>query len=211
MRDTAPGAAWGRELAILRENVLPHVGPGDRLVVAPIGSHSYTDSPVLDLTLESASAIGSNPLQLTLRNRNLLRHAYAAAVRGLANDRSTANTEIIAATMAAADRFGSNPGAAKVLILDSTGYEQSSLLNMADVRQQLDADTIAQLVERIRRANELPRLDGMRVCVAGISAGEGGWAVERRIIDVRAFWQAFFRASGATLVSYGTTPEGCLS
>ncbi len=210
VRDTAPGGAWPREMNILQTEILPHIGSGDRLVVAPIGDHAYTDAPVLDVTLEAPSAFGANPLQLTLRNRAILRQAFATAEHGLEADRSGKHTEIIAATMAAADRFGAEPDATKILIVDSTGYEQSSLVNMADVHQQLDPRSISLLIASIRRAEEMPQLDGVRVCVAGISSGEGGWAVERRVLAIRAFWAAFFHAAGARVVSYGTTPQACL-
>lgn len=209
VRDTAPGTAWTRELAVLRDEVLPHVGAGDHLIVGPIGAHSYTDPPVLDLRLEAPTAFGSNPLQLTLKNRRLLQNAYATAVRGLEDDRSTNRTEIVAATMAAADRFAAAPDAEKILILDSTAYEQSSVVNMADVRQTLDAASIARLIAHVRAAHELPDLHGVRVCITGISAGERGWADEQRVLGVRAFWRAFFNASGARLVAYGTSPEAC--
>lgn len=209
VRDAAPGQAWSRETSVLHDDVLPHIGGGDRLVVAPIGTRSYTDPPVLDLTLASPSAFGANPLQLTLQNRRLLRSAYATAVRGLARDRSARQTEIVAALMAAADRFSAEPDAVKVLVLDSTAYEQSSIVNMADSRETLDAGAIAQLVAHIRVLHELPDLHGVRVCVTGITAGERGWADEERVLAVRAFWRAFFAASGATLVSYGTSPDAC--
>jgi hypothetical protein len=210
VRDAAPGNAWNAELAVLRNQVLPQIRAGDHFIVAPAGAHSYTQAPALDVTLGSTSAFGPNPLQVTIRNRALAQRAYATIVSALESSRSKNQTEIVAATMAAADRFAAYPGAEKILILDSTGYEQSTLLNMADVRQPLDARTDALLVERFRRANELPDLHGVRVCVAGISSGESGWAVERRVLAVRAFWERFFSATGATLVSYGTTLEGCL-
>ncbi len=210
VRDTAPGEAWNRELAVLRDVVLPHIAPGDDFIVAPVGAHAYTDAPVVDLVLEEPSAFGANPLQLTLRNRRLLRSAYSAAERGLEDDRSTNETEIVAATMAAADRFASAERAQKILILDSTAYEQSNVVNMADIRQSLDTAAIARLIAHLRRVNELPDLRGVLVCVTGITAGEHGWADEQRVLDVRAFWRAFFSASGATLVAYGTSPEPCL-
>ncbi len=197
-------------MRILKTEILPHVGAGDTLVVAPIGDHAYTDAPVADVTLERPSAFGANPLQLTLRNRAMLRGLFPAVERRLEADRSSGHTEIVAATMAAADRFNGEPDAAKILIIDSTAYEQSSLVNMADVRQQLDPRSIALLIATIRRANQLPGLSGVRVCVVGISAGEGGWAVERRVLAIRAFWAAFFRAAGAQLASYGTPATGCL-
>lgn len=210
VRDAAPGAAWTRELAILKTEILPSVGSGDRLVVAPIGDHAYTDSPVLDLPFAPPSAFGANPLQLMLRSRTLRQHAFATAERGLETDRSSAHTEIIAATMAAADRFAGEPDATKILILDTTGYEQSSLVNMADVHAQLDPRSISLLIDSIRRAEEMPSLRGVLVCVTGISSGERGWAAERRVLAIRAFWNAFFAAAGAHLASYGTAPETCL-
>lgn len=210
VRDAAPGSAWPREMTLLGTAILPFVGSGDRFVVAPIGDHAYTDTPVLDIALEAPSAFGANPLQLTMRNRTVLRNALATVERRLEADRSSAHTEIIAAVMAAADRFNSEPTATMILVIDSTGYEQSSLVNMADVHQQLDPRSVSLLIERIRRASELPQLSGVLVCFAGISSGKGGWAVERRILAIRAFWEAFFHAAGARLVSYGTTPEDCL-
>ena len=210
VRDTAPGGAWPREMSILKTEILPHIGSGDTFVVAPIGDHAYTDAPAADMTFEAPSALGANPLQLTLRNRALLHGLFTTIARRLERDHSRGRTEIIAATMAAADRFNADPEAAKILIIDSTGYEQSSLVNMADVHQQLDPRSISLLIASIRRANELPQLSGARVCIVGISSGEGGWAVERRVLAIRAFWEAFFHAAGAQLVSYGTAPEGCL-
>jgi hypothetical protein len=210
VRDAAPGAAWTRELAILKTEILPSVGSGDRLVVAPIGDHAYTDSPVLDLPFAAPSAFGANPLQLTLRSRTLRQHAFTTVERGLEADRSSVHTEIIAATMAAADRFAGDPDATKILILDTTGYEQSSLVNMADVHQELDPRSISLLIDGIRRADEMPTLPGVLVCVTGISSGERGWAAERRVLAIRAFWSAFFEAAGAQLASYGMAPQACL-
>lgn len=206
---TAPGTAWSGEKTVFESQVLGHLRPGDRLLLVGVDASSYTDDPVFDATLETASVLGANALDAKRQNRKVRQDAEAAFEQ-LHGSTAGHRTEIVSAILAASQRFEGRPAAQNVLILESTGYEQSGVINMGDARLKLTQSTIEATIDKIRRAGELPRLDGVRVCFAGITSGQGGWAASRRVVTIEAFWRAFFRAGGARLISYGAALTNCL-
>lgn len=204
----APGTEWGNETELFQRDVLSEVGDGDRLLVAPIDANSYSDAPVFDETFPAVS-IQNVPLTVTMRTRDLRNAAVAAFGRlGLSNE--SRRTEIVGAILAAGNRFETSRATRKVLVIISSGFEQSGLVNMADVRMRLAPGLTSELIRAIRARGELPSLSGVDVCFGGITAGENGWAEQRRLLEIGEFWRQFFMASGARLRSYGAAFHGCV-
>jgi hypothetical protein len=66
-------------------------------------------------------------------------------------------------------------------------------------RMTLSREAIPQLIARERKARRIPKLDGVRVWVAGAGAGGGSGLPGERLRWIEEFWLEYFRAAGADL------------
>jgi len=169
----------------------------------PVSDASATERPLLDESIPGESVVGKNSRQL----RDMASADRLAAEKALGDlSRRTdgrQRTEIIAAVNGAAERFlDDGPGTKKYLLILTTGYEQSSIVNMADVRLDLRQATWP-LIRRLTRTGAMPNLRGVDVCMGSVTSGLGAWADTPQYRRIHAFWGAFFAQSGARLVSYG--------
>ncbi len=205
IRADAPGQAWPLETAAYRELGTALFGPGQHVVVTPLSDLSATEASVFDQSVESDSLVGANPMQIKERAAKI-RADYDRAIVPLAErhvDRP--RTEIISAVVASASRFEDDPADAdKVLVILSTGFEQSGVLNMGDASLSLRAETPAILAS-LRHRDLVPNLAGVRVCMAGITAGANGWADTNAALAIKTFWDDYFRATGARLIDFSPT------
>jgi hypothetical protein len=206
-RREAPGAAWQVEEAAYRHLTNAAIKSGWRVVVTPITDRSLAVPPLFDTTIPAFSIFGENEYHLK-KDIAADRSRADQALRTLWTYPGVNRTEILAAVNGAADRFEDDSADRKVLVIISTGYEQSSIVNMADYNADLYAAT-RRILHHMRVTRTLPRLSGVSVCMAGITSGQHNWADLKRSRDVRHFWHAFFSATGARLVSYGVSLEGC--
>jgi len=212
IRADAPGPAWNAESLDYRVLERLAFSYGHHVVITPISDASSTERPLLDASIPGLSLTGLNPRQLddlAVADRKLSESAlHALWSRAAGRQR----TEIIAATVAAAERFADDPpGTRKILIVLSTGFEQSSVVNMADVSQNLNAETWP-VIRRLGKSQMLPQLSGVTVCMASISAGLHGWSDSPEYRRIHRFWHAYFQTAGAALISYGPAlPDRCIN
>jgi hypothetical protein len=201
----APGPAWTLENSAYAALGKALFGPGQHVVVTPVSDLSATEAPIFDESVEGDSLIGDNPLQIKERAAQI-RMEYDNVRDKLDTHRAgRPRTEIISAVVASASRFKNDTqNTDKVLIILSTGFEQSGMLNMGDASLSLRAATPA-ILHALRHRNLIPDLSGVKVCMAGITPGENGWADTNASLAIKSFWDAYFRAAGARLIDFGPT------
>jgi hypothetical protein len=206
----APGAAWTVEKTAYEKAVKQAFRQGWHVVVAPISDHSLTEEPLVSVDFPSLSAMGLTQGQFSMR---MLGPAEQRARTALSTIRARSNskqrTEIIAAVLASSDRFTDDAQREKLLVILSTGFEQSSFLNMGDYRLDLNDRVGERIIEHLKTVGAFPRLKGVRVCMAGITSGKNDWADPIRARNVKHFWHRFFSAAGADLVLYDVSIDGC--
>lgn len=205
IKPLAPGRAWHLEGSAYRELGKVLFGPGQHVVVTPLSDLSATEPSIFDEDIGNVSLIGKNPMQLreeAAKIRTKFHHAFSQlAMRRIDRRR----TEIISAVVASAWRFRDDPrGTEKVLIILSTGFEQSGLLNMGDVSLNLRAES-PYILRALRRRGLVPSLVGVKVCMIGITAGQNGLVDTNTALAVRSFWDSYFRAAGAQLIDFSPT------
>ena len=212
VRADAPGSAWELENSAYSALGKELFGPGQHVVVTPLSDRSATEASVFDETIESNSLGGDNPLQIK-EHAAKIRSEYEAAVGKLDTHRAGhPQTEIITAIVESAERFKDDPPEMdKVLIILSTGFEQSGSVNMGDASLSLRAAT-PSILRSLHSRDLIPDLSGVKVCMAGITAGSNQWADANASLAIKSFWEAYFRAAGARLIDFSPTLSAtCLS
>lgn len=201
----APGPAWVLENSAYAALGKALFGPGQHVVVTPVSDLSATAPSIFDETVEGDSLIGDNPMQIKERAAEL-RMKYDNAREKLDSYRARGpRTEIISAVVASASRFTEDAqNTDKVLIILSSGFEQSSMLNMGDASLSLRATT-PTILQRLRHRDVIPDLSGVQVCMAGITSGKDGWADTNASLAIKSFWDAYFQAAGAHLIDFSPT------
>jgi len=164
--------------------------PGDRLVLAPIHSHTWTNfAPSLDSTVPNLeSEIDQDEAQV--RQQQTAINAFSAL------QRISDNTQILDATKAAEQQFASAGDGERWLVVLSDMLEDSGDLKFD--RQKLDSAAMNSLIDRRRKAGLLPRLEGVLVYVGGARAADA-----TKMAEVQTFWEKYFAECGAKLAAYG--------
>jgi hypothetical protein len=212
VRADAPGPAWAAEAGDYRILERSVFNPGYHVVVAPISDSSSTERTLFDEVMPVYSISGLNPRQLNdLADRFRKKSEVSLGLLWM-RQTGRARTEIIAAAAGAAERFADDPkGTRKILVILSTGFEQSSVVNMADSSQNLKTQTWP-VIRHLAKSDMLPRLNGVEVCMGSISSGLHGWADSPQYRRIHGFWSALFNVAGARLVGYGPSlPARCVS
>ncbi|HEY5257198.1 MAG TPA: hypothetical protein VIJ12_02360 [Candidatus Baltobacteraceae bacterium] len=212
IRELAPGDAWTLEAAAYRATYdALAANDSTRVVVTPISDNSLSEVPLLDAVSPHEGLFGMNERDARLRRTALTALANAALSELGQRTTGRGRTEIINAIFGAANRFESvTKGARNLLVILSSGFEQSSILNMADYRLTLNSNaTLGRVLEHLKATGQVVDLRGTDVCMIGITSGDGHWADFNRSRGVRRFWQRYFADSGANLVGYGTDIQSC--
>ena len=205
IKPLAPGRAWQLERAAYRKLGKVLFGPGQHVVVTPLSDLSATEPSIFDESIGNVSLIGKNPMQLREDAAKIRAKFYRSFSQLSVRHIDRKRTEIISAVVASAWRFRDDPpGTEKVLIILSTGFEQSGLLNMGDVSLNLRTES-PYVLEALRRRGLVPSRLGVKVCMIGITAGQNGLVDTNTALAVRSFWDSYFRAAGAQLVDFSPT------
>lgn len=82
---------------------------------------------------------------------------------------------------------------------------------MGDASLSLRAAT-PSILRSLSHRDLIPDLSGVKVCMAGITAGSNEWADANATLAIKSFWDAYFRAAGARLIDFSPTLSAtCLS
>jgi hypothetical protein len=146
--------------------------------------------------IKEAKRIGQARVQLLTRVSQRLRQAHTNC---------SDSSEIIAEINAAAQRLPSNAGR---LIIISHGFEQSTLANFYDWNLPPNPQVF---LKHLAKKRLIPKLQGVNVCMLGITSGNDNNARGDLAWRVRGYWEAFFERAGANLEAYGFSDCGNIS
>ena len=181
------------------DNIGMGIGPGGRVLVAEIGDADRSRfRTLLDVEAEDSS--------VTLESEANLRQARAEladALPTLLPERAVPtarNTRILDAIAAVSEVFQPGSGKTGRLLILSDGIEEGPVVNLA--RLPAGPEAISGALEEAREEGLLPDLSGVELHIIGA----GGDGTPMGVQGVRAFWEAYAEATGATLVRIGRLP-----
>lgn len=93
----------------------------------------------------------------------------------------------------------------KILVVFSDMIEQSRHYDFT--REKLTQNRIQEIINTLKKDNQLPNLKGVKVWVAGATAAVKGGLSPQKIYEIENFWLRYFEACGADLTKdrYSTT------
>ena len=186
------------------------IQPGWHVVIAPISERSFGIAALYDETLAAFSPTGTNYYQQDLAMKKARGDLTKVLATLETSSAGSDRTEIIAALGAASERFASDENAGKkLLVILTPGFEQSSIVNMGDYHLNLNDAVSDRIIRHLEALGTMPRLAGVRVCMAGVTAGDRRWADYKRQINIEHFWHTFFSRAGAQLTGYSPSLATC--
>jgi hypothetical protein len=212
VRHLAPGSAWDLETQSFRATYAELLSrSGYRVVVTPISDHSLGEASLFDQIAPIESFFGSN--HDDAQSQRTVQEKKAEGALSVLDSRRSGpkRTEIINAIVGAKDRFEADSRFLhRLLIIVSTGFEQSSVVNMADYNLKLNWPFMRKrLIDHLKATGQVVDLRAVDVCMLAITSGDGNWADYNRSRGVRKFWEDYLAAGGANLVGYGGTIGSC--
>jgi hypothetical protein len=182
------------------EGIGAGINAGGRVLVAEIGdtdrSHFRT---LLDIRVEDSD--------VRLKREGNLRKARTELTEALpillpeAPGPAAGSTRILETIAAAAEAFHADSARGGRLFILSDAIEESRAVNLA--RLPAGPDAVAGAIAEARTAGLLPDLKGVDLHIIGA----GGDGTPSGVEGIRAFWQAYAEATGATLVNIGRLPH----
>lgn len=171
------------------EKIYQSLQPGDRVLIGAITGRSFIDfKPVVDAEI---------PEQSIWVNRIAFEQNMAKTKKNLQNEmekllslkRGTPRTEIIN-SLNIADKIFHNEKRQKILVLLSDMVQDSKEYNFERVK--ITNAYISKIISDRKKQNLIPRLDNVKVYVAGASAKD-----TKRFQLIEKFWSRYFEACGA--------------
>lgn len=171
---------------------------GDVITENTLASASYP----INFTFPVYSPWKSSPMKHAKKMKDGVEHVQTDATNLMLKAKPAPSTDLMNAFQLAEQVFTSNEcrGAKeKTLLVFSDMLEQSKRYNFDSER--LTDKRISEIIARERKDGHLPDLKGVRVWVAGATASAGGSrrVNPEKIYQIRNFWLAYFKASGADL------------
>jgi hypothetical protein len=194
---TGDKALYEQDLANV---ILPSLGEGDRLIIAPISDKTFTDfHPMVEATFPSKPHFNGwmdNVLKYNQQVKDVdaqvaqLKSRLKTEISNLfARGRGSSQTDIFSSLVIAEKLFDNEPRR-KVLVLMSDMIQDYPPYRFEKVRWSQDINQ--QILTDLDARGFVPDLSGVCVYVSGISAQSADMA--ERISD---FWQAYFRRTNA--------------
>lgn len=187
-----PGAPDPYRLTL--DRVVKSLGAGDRILIAKITANSMTQFQLIhEVTFPTFNLLVDAKLKYD-RTMQGMRAELDRALDTAFEDRrkkGSARTDLMSSLILAGHYFSKTPpGSKKVLLILSDMVEDSTAYNFERIR--LNDGDINRIIAKEKAAQRLPALNGVEVCVSGASANS-----TQRMLDVKRFWFAYFRESGA--------------
>lgn len=188
---TTPDAEWAVYGAAIEQLLDPEqgIGPGDRVVLAPINAATLTTFlPTADVSFPR-SGVALNDED----DAELARLRLRAAFDDLREMPRAPWTHIVDAAHVAAQLFRNDERRTKRhLVLLTDGQEESPDINFRE--SPPDDDTTLAIIERLAAADRIPDLQGVQVYLVGAQA-----STPEAMTKIEMFWRKFFDAAGAWL------------
>jgi hypothetical protein len=190
-------AAYRRDL---ETSILPFLGPGDRIMIAPIHDKTLTGfRPLAEATLPvmpQFNGFVDNTLKHAQQTKETARaiatarqHLQTEVARSLAQPLASRYTDIFS-SLAMAEKYFDGETRRKVLVLMSDMIEDNPPYKFDAMRWQPgDSD---RLLTELTARRVIPSLSNVCVYVSGASASSAAMAGH-----IGRFWQSFFERAGA--------------
>ncbi len=179
------------------DKIYENLQQGDRIMVGTITGRSYIDfKPALDAEIPEQS-IWVNRITFEQNLAKTKKDVQTAVKKLLSQKRGTPRTEIIN-SLNIADKVFHNEKRQKILIVLSDMIQDSKEYNFDRVKVT-DA-YITRIIRDRQKQNLIPKLNDVKVYVAGASAADN-----KKFRSIENFWKRYFVACGAdfSLNRYG--------
>jgi hypothetical protein len=179
------------------EKVYENLQQGDRIIVGTITGRSYIDfKPAVDAEIPSQS-IWVNRITFEQKLASTKKEIQTEVEKLLSRKRGTPRTEIIN-SLNIADKIFHNEKRQKILIILSDMIQDSKEYNFDRVK--VTDDYITRIIRDRQKQNLIPKLNEVKVYVAGASASDS-----KKFRSIEKFWNRYFVACGAdfSLHRYG--------
>jgi hypothetical protein len=179
------------------EKIYANLQQGDRIIVGTITGRSYIDfKPVVDAEIPKQS-IWVNRITFEQNLAKTKKDIKSEVKKLLSAKRGTPRTEIIN-SLNIANKIFHNEKRQKILIILSDMIQDSKEYNFDRVK--VTDDYIAEIIRDRRKQNLIPKLNDVKVYVAGASAADS-----KKFRSIEKFWNRYFVACGAdfSLHRYG--------
>jgi len=179
------------------EKVYENLQQGDRIIVGTITGRSYIDfKPVVDAEIPSQN-IWVNRITFEQNLAKTKKEIQTEVEKLLSRKRGTPRTEIIN-SLNIADKIFHNENRQKILIILSDMIQDSKEYNFD--RVNVTDDYITRIIRDRQKQNLIPKLNEVKVYVAGASASDS-----KKFRSIEKCWHRYFAACGAdfSLHRYG--------
>jgi hypothetical protein len=176
------------------EKIYQNLQQGDRVIVGTITGRSYIDfKPVVDAEIPEQS-IWVNRIAFEQNLSKTKKEIKNEVEKLLSLKKGTPRTEIIN-SLNIADKIFHNEQRQKILILLSDMVQDSKEYNFDRVK--ITDAYIANIITKRQKQNLIPRLNDVKVYVAGASATDS-----KKFRSIELFWTRYFSACGADFSSH---------
>ncbi len=179
------------------EKIYQNLQQGDRIIVGTITGRSYIDfKPVVDAEIPKQS-LWVNRISYEQNRAKTKKDIQTEVEKLLSRRRGTPRTEIIN-SLNIADKIFHNEKRQKILIILSDMVQDSKEYNFERVK--VTNQYTSQIIRKRQEQNLIPKLDSVKVYVAGASAAD-----PKKFRSIEKFWNRYFAACGAdfSLHRYG--------
>lgn len=179
------------------EKIYQNLQQGDRIIVGTITGRSYIDfKPVVDAEIPKQS-LWVNRISYEQNRAKTKKDIQTEVEKLLSRRRGTPHTEIIN-SLNIADKIFHNEKRQKILIILSDMVQDSKEYNFERVK--VTNQYTSQIIRKRQEQNLIPKLDSVKVYVAGASAAD-----PKKFRSIEKFWNRYFAACGAdfSLHRYG--------
>jgi len=176
------------------DKIYQNLQQGDRIVVGTITGRSYIDfKPVVDAEIPQQS-IWVNRISFEQNLAQTKKDIQNEVEKLLSLKRGTPRTEIIN-SLNIADKIFHNEKRPKILILLSDMVQDSKEYNFDRVK--ITDEYISNIIKDRQKKNLIPRLNDVRIYVAGASADDS-----KKFRSIERFWTRYFAVCGADFASH---------
>lgn len=179
------------------EKIYENLQQGDRIIVGTITGRSYIDfKPAVDAEIPKQS-IWVNRIAFEQNLAQTKKDIQTEVEKLLSARHGTPRTEIIN-SLNIADKIFHNEKRQKILIILSDMIQDSKEYNFDRVK--VTDDYITKIIRDRQKQNLIPKLNDVKVYVAGASAADS-----KKFRSIEKFWNRYFVACGAdfSLHRYG--------
>ena len=180
------------------EMIYQDLRQGDRVMVGTITSRSYIDfKPAVDVEVPKKS-VWVNRIQFERNLAGSKEKIRMEVNRLLSKKHGTQRTEILNSLNIADTIFHDEKKREKILVILSDMIQDSKEYNFDRVK--VTDNYITRIIRDRQKQNLIPKLDDVKVYVAGASAGD-----TKKFRSIEKFWRRYFVACGAdfSLHRYG--------